>query len=201
MNRISNSIGAASLVFGLSTSVSIAAPVRLDFELGFEDAFGGFFTQMTGSFYGLDDEVMGFQSASSFDLFGTSINYTGISTANATFNFFNLSSSTEPVFDFLISSDISEPIAEFGGFSELIEVDFRNVTGFSAMPRFSVIERDLIEGVINGSFSEARFSIQPVTTQPPEPIAAVPLPAGALLLLTAVSGLLGLKQRKKAKGR
>lgn len=162
---------ASCLSMAMATS-AIAAPITLDF------AFGG----TTGTFYGLDDDD-GIVSASSYDLSfsslgGGSFDFTNVSTTQAISNAFQFSGGA------LLDVDYSEggAITSDDGAAGLIKL----IVGLNVA---DVSLLDTSTPAFVGVSSNPVFTINPV--------AAVPLPAGGLLLLSAVGGVAALKRRKK----
>lgn len=166
-------LAAASCLSVAMATSTIAAPITLDFA--FEGA--------KGTFYGLDD-ADGTGSASSYDLSFGFTRWTNVSTAEASFNSFvffsgNLIMSEFSDFTF---SDTSTVISDNG----LYEL---NIFSFGpngvAVLNFNLID-DISPIIVLDDIS---FVINPV--------AAVPLPAGGLFLLSAFGAVGALKRRKK----
>lgn len=125
-----------------------------------------------GTFYGLDDSD-GISSATSYDLtIGTSV-WTAVSPSKSYVNSFTFSSGELTNLSFI---DESARPADGGSGPLLYNTTFDLNSFFIAYARTSLV-------------GEPRYTLDPVS--------AVPLPAGGLLLLTGFGAVAALKRRKK----
>lgn len=162
-------LGAAALATTTAFTAT-AAPINLVFS----------FDGVMGTFYGLDDQLTGNQAASSFDLVGQLDTYTGVDDPLLTVNnFLFISGTLDAAFFHLNSSALGD-----FGIAELFIFEITSGPGGRRDGRvFELGPRGMfLEGGI--AFSQ-------------QPVAPVPLPAAAVLLLSGLAGVAGLKRRKK----
>ncbi|MEP3637994.1 MAG: VPLPA-CTERM sorting domain-containing protein [Paracoccaceae bacterium] len=162
----------AAAAFALAMAApAVAVPINLDFSFG----------AVSGKFFGLDDEVVGTQSATSFDFNGAFDVYSGLIPDVIAINSFEFTDGD------LTFADFSEDPFALGnnGTGFLDSLSFFNLAGEILG---SASETDLVFNSI-GSTGTATFTATPVSS--------VPLPAGGLFLLTGLAGVAAVKRRKK----
>jgi hypothetical protein len=161
-----------------SATASLAAPINLDFTVG----------GVSGTFYGLDDEIFFYsQAASSFDLTTPNSIWTGVSTTGAYFNNFVFLSSGLGSFDFLISD---QGIVDYSTtYLELVAFDVYDLDRGEGRQYLEVAEGGEEYTVWGYDVALENFTISPISP--------VPSPAGGLLLLSGLAGVVALKRRKK----
>lgn len=165
-------LGAAALA--LTTAAPLAAaPINLDFS------FGG----VSGTFYGLDN-ADGTSSATSYDFSGLLGNYTGIDTGDPNPNGF----SNE--FLFFGGVLISYEFLDFPFVSGTTGTTSLRKLSLSSFGGWEVFEGDSTPNGANTIGNETVLFKQ-------QPLSAVPLPAGFVLLLSGLAGVAGLNRRKK----
>jgi hypothetical protein len=159
-----------------SATASYAAPINLDFTVG----------GVSATFYGLDDAIFTTQKATSFDLFAPIANWTDVDSSTFVANSFVFSLSGLKSFEFFSGFPVA--ITDVSGGVKLTVVDLLS-DPFESYFRYSVA----VDGGRGGS-ADLAISLENFTI---DPISPVPLPAGGLLLLSGLAGVVALKRRKK----
>jgi hypothetical protein len=167
---------AACIAFSSATA-SYAAPINLDFTVG----------GVSGTFYGLDDAIFSSQSATSFDLTTPNSIWTGVSTSGAIFNYFEFWTDGLSDFDFLIRDQVS--VVYSPSYLELNEFEVVNSGWRTYGPFLGAAEGGATLTRWGYGIAYENFTISPISP--------VPLPAGGLLLLSGLAGVVALKRRKK----
>ncbi len=164
-------LGAAALA-STTASPLAAVPINLDFS------FGG----VSGTFYGLDN-ADGVAAATSLDFAGLADDYIGIDLTRASSNAFGFADGALISVDIVIIGN-QVGTAGTGSFGHIYSTpSFGYLTSVS-----SESSRGPLSGLLE---ADGR------TTFTQQPLSAVPLPAGGLLLLSGLAGIAGLKRRKK----
>jgi hypothetical protein len=160
-----------------SATASLAAPINLDFTVG----------GVSGTFYGLDDAIFTTQSVSSFDLTTPAYVWTGVSSLFALNNSFVFSLSGLVSFDF-VQNNGKLDVTGTAFLNELLVDSSEGTLDY-------VVERKNVSFIVGLPlyFTETITTANFTTT----PISPVPLPAGGLLLLSGLAGVVALKRRKK----
>ena len=169
---------AACIAFSSATASS-AAPINLDFTVG----------GVSGTFYGLDDEIGGYQSASSFDLTTPIAIWTGLSASEAIYNRFGFSQFGLIYFDFYIVPNELDDTEVLGYLVDFSVTQLFNDPAVSRFLSYFVFTGDDTIDDFRQTVAVANFTISPISP--------VPLPAGGLLLLSGLAGVVALKRRKK----
>ena len=165
-------LGACALATTLAAPAA-AAPVNVDFS----------FAGVTGTFFGLDDAITTLQPATTVSIFGIADDYLIADFSAVSGGFF------------FSDGDLSFPDVSIGPSRQIIEGE----AGTGSFGSLSCSQREGCTLVEFDNFEEDFITTGPAAAMFTVTPAAVPVPAGAVLMLTGLAGLAGLSFRGRKK--